>query len=943
VKDGIAAMDEASGLIGRRDELATLLRLADPSRPGEVVLLSGDAGTGKTTLLRVVIDRARAAGMRVLSAAAARSERDVDFAGLHALLDAQRSTIAALPPRHRDPLLALLGVAGNAAPTDRLPVGVATLTLLRALAADAPLLVVVDDVQWLDEKSLAAVTFAARRLTDGGISVVLAGREDMIPDGLNASITELRLGPLSIDDAARLLDQRSSPPSRLAREQVLAQSAGNPAALVELGALVSTDEPGSRYAIDPLPLPKRLAAAYASPLSALPESTRTALLVASAASAADLAAVAGRLALLNIDTLSAAELAGLITVGPAGIAFVHPLMRSAAYYGAPFAARADAHRELAAVLGDQPDRRAWHLSKATLGRDEQVAALLEATHQQAQQRCGFIAAAAAMERAAELSPQPADQARRLVGAAGLSRFTGDISWPKELANRALAITADPLEQSKAHTELAWTLSWTNHHETALAVALPLAGAATTDANVPWEGLRTAATVTYQAGTTKARRAVAAALDELERDRKARPDGHADQHYADSTRLFTRLVVDPHGGRVLISQIRELADAAVDPFNVGALGIAAWLADESEFGLRLIRRSAAELQAQGAGRQSPAVLTALASAYVDVGRWDEALSTCAELGDMALARGQPFLGALGDLAAATVLAWRGEVSQARARLASALGCFDPDDSRAAGSWAHRAAGLISLAEDSDIAAYLQLRRLFAEDGTAFHYHASYPGLADLAEAAVRSEQSQEARDVIDRALARLDAEPSPRMAQLFAYARALLAEQADAERWFVTALADAAGEQWPFERARVRLGYGEWLRRQRRIAEAKQELTRANSVFESLQAAPWITRAAREIRAAGIRVAGSTTGLGDLSPQEHQVVYFAGQGLSNREIGQLLNLSPRTVGAHLYRAFPKLGVTNRRQIRDIPPPDDAVETSAPLLHVADSGDEAAAPA
>lgn len=923
-------MDKSCGLIGRSEELGALLRLADPSQMGQAALLSGDAGIGKTALLAAVIEHAKGAGMQVLSAAATRMEREVEFAGLHALLHARVAAVEALPARHRDPLLAILGVQGVAAPTDRLAAGVATLELLRALSASAPLVVVFDDVQWLDKSSLAAITFAARRLSGQSISVILAGRDDIAPDGLDGAVSELALRSLSDEDARRLADRQSPPSSGLVRQQVLAQSAGNPAALIELSKLVAANRHGRRWALDPLPLPKRLAATYGSALPDLEESTREALLVASAASPEDLLAAAGRLAVLNVDTLSAAELAGLITVSPAGIEFVHPLLRSAAYYLAPFTQRAAAHRELAAALIDQPDRHAWHLGRASRDPDEVVAALLESTCDQAQERGGFIAAAAALERAAELSPNSRDRARRLVAAAGSARFTGDATWAEELANRVLAITADPAQQSQARLELAWVLTWSNHHEAALSVALPLVNSTGTDTTMRWEALRAASTVAYLAGTTKARRAISAGLNDLARDNAGRsaPANLVDTQYAEATQLFTQVIADPHGDRAVIGQLREFCDEAVDPLGIAAVGVAAWVLDESDLALQLLRRAGHELRAQGLGRQSPAVLVALAWACVDAGHWDEALSTCAELVRLAAARDQPFLRALSALVTAALGAWRGDVGEARAHLTEALACIDPDDSRAAGAWAQRAAGLISLAEDSDIAAYLQLRRLFGDDGTPFHYHASYLGLADLAEAAARCGQSEGAQSLITRALAHIAGPPSPRLAQLIAHAHALLAEPDDAEQYFAAALADSAGGQWPFERARLRLGYGEWLRRHRRITDAKHELTEAMSLFESLQATPWIARAAREIRAAGVRVPSAATGLSDLSPQEHQVVYLAAQGLSNRQIGQLLHLSPRTVGAHLYRAFPKLGVSNRRQIRDIPPPAASIETANP---------------
>jgi DNA-binding CsgD family transcriptional regulator len=233
-------------------------------------------------------------------------------------------------------------------------------------------------------------------------------------------------------------------------------------------------------------------------------------------------------------------------------------------------------------------------------------------------------------------------------------------------------------------------------------------------------------------------------------------------------------------------------------------------------------------------------------------------------------------------------------------------------------ARRALGVAALADGSYLQAFTQLRGLFSEDGTPLHNYASYLGVADLAAAAVRADRRMEGRDVIEHALSRLDATASPRFEQLIARARGILASPGEAEAHFAGALAGPAGDQWPFERAQLRLDYAEWLRRRRRINDAKPVLTQALATFRRLGARSWAQRAQAELRASGVTVTGSPErdALGELTPQQRQIVRLASHGLTNREIGGRLFLSPRTVSSHLYRSYPKLGVAGRNQLRDV---------------------------
>jgi DNA-binding CsgD family transcriptional regulator len=276
-------------------------------------------------------------------------------------------------------------------------------------------------------------------------------------------------------------------------------------------------------------------------------------------------------------------------------------------------------------------------------------------------------------------------------------------------------------------------------------------------------------------------------------------------------------------------------------------------------------------------------------------------------------------ATADLIMATGHAMRGDSGAARTHADRALANADPDESGLIAARARRALGIAALADDSHLLAFGQLRRLFREDGVPVHNIFSYLGVADLATAAVRADRRMEGHDVLERALSHLGGPVSPRLTQLIFRARGILAGPGEAEAHFDEALSDPAGEQWPFERTQLRLDYAEWLRRQRRINEAKPVLTEVLGTFRQLGARSWAQRAEVELRASGVTVTGAPSGrdaLWRLTPQQRQIVRLASEGLTNREIGDRLFLSPRTVSSHLYRSYPKLGVAGRTQLRDV---------------------------
>jgi DNA-binding CsgD family transcriptional regulator len=347
--------------------------------------------------------------------------------------------------------------------------------------------------------------------------------------------------------------------------------------------------------------------------------------------------------------------------------------------------------------------------------------------------------------------------------------------------------------------------------------------------------------------------------------------------------------------------------------------AAWLLDESDLAITLLQDAMERLRAPGVRGTSGGSLTVLGWAYIDTGRWDEALDVAAEAAGVAEAGHMDIVAASADVIIATVLALRADSGAARRHAARALATVDPAECGLVAARARRALGVAALADGSYLQAFSQLRGLFSQDGTPLHNYASYLGVADLAAASVRADRRMEGSDVIEHALSRLDGTVSARLEQLIARARGILADPDGAEAHFEKAVADPAGDQWPFEQAQLRLDYAEWLRRRRRINDAKPVLTQALGTFRRLGARSWAQRAQAELRASGVTVAGAARepdALGELTPQQRQIVRLASDGLTDREIAGRLFLSPRTVSSHLYRSYPKLGVASRHQLRDV---------------------------
>ncbi|WP_250293011.1 helix-turn-helix transcriptional regulator [Streptomyces atroolivaceus] len=897
----------------------TAPRAAEPvTRPvGALLTVVGDAGAGKTTLVEAVVTRFAADGGRVLRADSSQSETHLAFSGLHQLLRPVRGRIDALPPRQRGALHVAFGVAERSEAPDPMLIGTAVLTMLSDLAAERPLLVVVDDAQWADRASLDALSFVARRLADDPVTLLVATRDTMLC-GLAAQEPAFALKPLDRGVAERLLDLQPRVPAGLIRAAILDQAEGNPLALVELARAADDHDCTSRTVYSPLPVTERLGRLYADRLAALPAETRRAVVRLATVDNEDPSpTVLSWLPDIGDPVWAPAEEAGLVRRSGGRLRCDHPLSRLAIYHAAPAEERRAAHLGLAGLFGDQdPDRHAWHLAAATSGLSAAVSARLEGSANRARHRSGYAAAAHMLERAADLHPDRGESTRLLAAATGAAVLTGRLDSVERLAARTRAGTDDPTAAALAALQVGRLMTLTSSHNAAFGQLMrPAAVLVDTDPAAALEALAAAAVVRFYSGD-------AAQLHEIERLlplASAAFPGHRLGERETFLAGWTSVVAHPDAAdaRFALRLPALIAVAREEPQTLILLAVAAWLLDETELAARTYDAAFASWTSQGPLPDGLGGIAALA--YLEQGRWVRAQTACAELAAVASSAGLDHAVACAAATEALLCALRGDVAGARARAQHALSLVDPQESRSVLALAHRALGTAATVAGDHEAAHQHYRVLFDDRGNPTHYHLSYPALPELAAAATRVGRREEATRIVDgveRSLA--DAGVlAPRRAALVRLSRAALAPAEEAEHHFTAALESPALARRPFERAQALLAYGELLRRRRRISDARPPLADAEAVFRRLAAQPWAARARSELRAAGAR-SGTTEpdAFAGLTPQQQQIVRLAALGLTNREVAEKLYLSPRTVSSHLYRAFPKLGITVRSQLRHV---------------------------
>ena len=897
-----------AALIGRDTETRALTERIDAAREGSggAVLIRGAPGIGKTSVLEIARAHASATGHQVLSTTGVQSETHLPFAGLHQLLRPVSHDIDQLPASYAKALHSAFGLSDETVASPFL-VALATLQLFAESAERAPLLLLVDDAQWLDGATAAALAFVARRLESDPIVLIAALRDGFQSSLLEAGIPELSVGTLTDAHAQALLEAHSPKIDTGLRGRVLLAAGGNPLALVELStALRSTVDTDHGFWGSDLPLTTRLERAFADRLASLSPGARSFLRVAAADDRgliSELLTAATKLKghEVTLEAANDASAAGLLEVEGLEIRFRHPLMRSAIHQAMTIQERQATHAALAATLESDLDRSAWHRAAATVGADEQVVAELGAVADRARRRGAFGVVIQSADRAARFARDPRQRGTLLIRAASSAWIMGRASEVRRL------IDGIDEEQLQGTDRL---------HLISLREAF---------GRSPWSG------------ASKLREFIKAAeqlQDEGDIDRGiellflaarrcmwSNPDEETHKALVSAASRF-RLSEDDsrvllamaspveHGAAILDHLSDRTADSKTnlqeESLRLGRLAQVVGDFAEAE---RFLEAYLAYCRSQGALGALAVALVLQSWTKFQLGDWRNAGSMASEASRLAEETGQQCWTGLAKLASATLAAYRGDIAVAERLCADGERDLLPSGDNSELAMVHWARGAAARADGRHDEAFQHLSRIF-EPSDAYDPRVHGWVLVDLVEAAVHSGHERDAGAIVRNLEPIAARSRSPLLGGALQFARAALFPD-DHEAAF---RADAELATWPFTRARLQLAYGVWLRRQRRVSDSRAPLRAARDAFDALGAVPWGERARQELRASGETSRRRAFALIDaLSSQELQIAQLAAQGLSNKEIGQQLFVSHRTISTHLYRIFPKLGITARSQL------------------------------
>ncbi|MCO1659936.1 ATP-binding protein [Pseudonocardia humida] len=908
-----------TGLRGRRRECEALDRLLEDVRAGQsrVLVVRGEAGVGKSALLAHL--RARASGCRIARAAGVESEMELAFAGLHQLCAPMLDHLERLPAPQREALGTAFGLTAGPAP-DRFLVGLAVLGLISEVAEREPLLCEIDDAQWLDRASAQVLAFVARRLLAESAAMVFAVRSGSggheHPDHPElAGLPELAVGGLTDRDANALLDQaiRGRLDERV-RDRIVAEARGNPLALLELPRELTPAELAGGFGLPAalpaaLPLAGRIEQSFLRRLGSLPPDTQRLLLVAAAEPVGDAALLRRAADRLRIapDAATPAVGEGLVEFG-VHVRFRHPLVRSAVYRAATPDERRAAHRALAEATDSETDldRRAWHRAQAAVGPDDEVAEELLRTAGRAQARGGVAATAAFLERAAALTADAALQGARALAAAQAKLEAGAPDAARTLAATAGLAPLDELRRAllqRLRAQIAFALG--NGGEAppllldaaARLVPLDVGLARQTCLEALAAGIFTGRLGDGRDARTIARTATTA----------SQPPGATDL-LLDG--LATR-VTEGYAASVPIlrSALAAFRDddlpADAQRWLWLACRVAADLWDHETWD-ELSRRGVRLARDAGALDVLPTAAQYRAGAHVHAGEYDAASVLMEEAAAITHATGTASLADPSGM----LPAYRGHEAEALVLIEAAR--------REATA---RGQGMaLSLNECAHAVLCNGLGRygdaLAAAERACAQAELSLYGLAlvELVEAAVRCDAGRLAASALERLCARTGASGSDWALGIEARSRGLATTGPSAEVHYREAIERLSRGRLVPHLARAHLVYGEWLRRENRRSEAREQLRTAHGMLDRIGAEAFAERARRELAATGERVRRQTVDSYDeLTSQELQIARLAGRGRTNPQIGAELFLSPRTVEWHLHNVFAKLGITSRRAL------------------------------
>jgi DNA-binding CsgD family transcriptional regulator/tetratricopeptide (TPR) repeat protein len=906
-------------VLGRAGEQRALGRLLENVRGGQsgVLVIRGEAGVGKTALLQDCARRA--SGFRVAPIAGVESEMELPFAGLHQLCTPMLDHVDALPEPQRAALCVALGLASGSAP-DRFLVALAALNLLAEVAAERPLLCVIDDAQWLDRASAQVFGFVARRLLAESVALVFAVRAPGEQREL-AGLPELQLDGLGDADARALL--ATVVPGRIderVRDRIVAETRGNPLALLELPRGLSIPQLAGGFRLpEPLPLAGRIEESFLRRLEELPGETRRLLLVASAEPLGDPALMWGAATRLGVGgaALAPAARAGMLEVG-ARVRFRHPLVRSAVYRSASEAERQTAHRALAEVIDgeSEPDRLAWHRAQATTGPDDAVAAELEHSAGRAQARGGLAAAAAFLARAADLTLEPAHRAERMLAAAQVSLQAGAFEAALGLLASARGGPLDDLGRARVDLLRAEVAYAQNRDGDAPPLLLR---AADTLAGLDARLARDTYLDAWGAALFAGRLARGGGLLEVSRAAASGPAAADPPRPCDLLLDGFALVFTE--GRAAASPVLQ---RATDGFAGSEVSVEealrwGWLATAAavylwDFDTCLaVATHGVELaRASGALEVLGVSVNVLAQAVSLRGDFATAALLIAEADAVREATGTR----VGPYGALVLAALRGREPEAAELIEATV-----DEATAGGqgtavqyaTWA-KAVVMNGLGRYEEALAAASE----ASDDTP-ELFVSMWALSELIEAACRTQDTGIARRALQRLGEHVRASDAEWALGLEARARALLSGGEDAERLYREAIERLGRTRLRPELARTRLVFGEWLRREGRRAEAREQLRAAHDMLVAMGMEAFAERARRELLATGAKARTRTAETRDqLTPQEQLIARLARDGRTNPQIGAELFLSPRTVEWHLNKVFTKLGIRSRRELEDALP-------------------------
>jgi DNA-binding CsgD family transcriptional regulator len=881
-------------LIGRQDEIRQLDALLQAAREGRggALVLRGEPGIGKSALLRHLDEVAT--GFLVMHASGAEFEMELPFAALHQLLAPVTGRLTALPPPHRKALEIAFGL--DTGTPDPFLVGVASLGLLAETVRERPLLCVVDDAQWLDQASAKVLAFLARRVSAESIAVVFAVREPMCLPELEELPSRTLQGLGEADARALLAAVVRAPLDERVRDRILAEARGNPLALLELPRTAGLAGMAGGFA-QPDSVPGVIEQSFRSRLELLPPSARLLVTVAAADPIGDPGLLWRAAELLGIDVATAADSVPLVEFGTR-IRFSHPLARSAAYLAAAPEERRRAHAALAAVTDQvaDPDRRAWHRAQASAGPDEQVAAELEYSATRAQERGGIAAAAAFLERSAALTISPGQRAERVLAAVQAKLSVGDFDTAADLLSTVPA--DDPGHAARADL-LRGRLSFVRRRGDEGPTEYLLRAAARLAATDPaWarECYLDAIEMGILLGGLD--HVVEAARSTLSSGSSG-PDEPASSADAVLSGLIS-LVGDGHAaaGDILRPVVGDVDDEAWArrPSLGFMVAVELWNFD-ALYGIAT--RAVAAGRESGSFHALPIGLAMQATATVHAGDFGAAMELISEEEAIADATG-----------AAPLVYPRLHLAAMRGRRKEAVELFASVDHRMSLSvqWATAVLnnGL------ADYPAALKAAKQAVEYGAVGTAGLALP---ELVEAAVRCGETEVAAAALASLQERAQAGRQAWGLGVEACARAMVTEDESAYQEAIGLLDDSA---LVVCRARAHLLYGEWLRRQGRRRDARSELRLAHESLSDLGVEAFAERAAGELRATGEQARSRTSKASDqLTMQEVHIARLVADGATSKEVAAKLFLSPRTVDAHLRNIFRKLGLTSRRQLRDLP--------------------------